>query len=211
MQLTSQRNQTIALAAVCQAALLVCDASKGKPINKEVATQLFKGVMVTSPDSIFDVYQNIQDLRGGCESMLKQMSGRTDRRDMELTRYIAGMMALSKKLLSSGKAQQHLTETIEQISRRLDHFDISSDSVMTNFADGYSKAISPLGQKIQVMGDPNVLTQDVVQNRIRAILLAGVRAAVLWRQMGGKRRQFIFNRKQILQDVVLFHKELTSY
>lgn len=211
MQLTSQRNQTIALAAVCQAALLVSDASKGKPINKEVATQLFQGVMVTSPDSIFDVYQNIQDLRGGCESMLKQMSGRTDRRDMELTRYVAGMMALSKKLMNSAKAQQHLTDTIEQISRRLDHFDISSDSVMCNFADGYSKAISPLGQKIQVMGDPNVLTQDVVQNRIRAILLAGVRAAVLWRQMGGKRRQFIFNRKQILQDVVLFHKELTSY
>lgn len=211
MQLTSQRNQTIALAAVCQAALLVCDASKGKPINKEVATQLFKGVMVTSPDSIFDVYQNIQDLRGGCESILKQMSGRTDRRDMELTRYVAGMMALSKKLMNSNNAQQHLTDTIEQISRRLDHFDISSDSVMRNFADGYSKAISPLGQKIQVMGDPNVLTQDVVQNKIRAILLAGVRAAVLWRQMGGKRRQFIFNRKQILQDVVLFHKELTSY
>lgn len=211
MQLTSQRNQTIALAAVCQAALLVCDASKGKAINKEVATQLFKGVMVTSPDSIFDVYQNIQDLRGGCESILKQMSGRTDRRDMELTRYVAGMMALSKKLMNSNKAQQHLTETIDQISRRLDHFDIGSDSVMRNFADGYSKAISPLGQKIQVMGDPNVLTQDIVQNKIRAILLAGVRAAVLWRQMGGKRRQFIFNRKQILQDVVLFHKELTSY
>lgn len=211
MQLTSQRNQTIALAAVCQAALLVCDASKGKSINKEIATQLFQGVMVTTPDSIFDVYQNIQDLRGGCESMLKQMSGRTDRRDMELTRYVAGMMALSKKLMNSSDAQHHLTETIEQISRRLDHFDISSDSVMTNFADGYSKAISPLGQKIQVMGDPNVLTQDVVQNRIRAILLAGVRAAVLWRQMGGKRRQFIFNRKQILQDVVLFHKEISSY
>lgn len=211
MQLTSQRNQTIALAAVCQAALLVCDASKGKSIDKEVTTQLFKGVMVTSPDSIFDVYQNIQDLRGGCESILKQMSGRTDRRDMELTRYVAGMMALSKKLMNSNKAQQDLTDTIDQISRRLDHFDISSDSVIRNFADGYSKAISPLGQKIQVMGDPNVLTQDIVQHKIRAILLAGVRAAVLWRQMGGKRRQFIFNRKQILQDVVLFHKELTSY
>lgn len=211
MKLNSQRNQTIALAAICQSALLVCHASKGKAIDKDAAKQLFNGVMETTPNSVFDVYQNIQDLRTGCDSMLKQMSGKTDRKDMELTRYIAGMMALSKKLMHSKKAQKHLSEAIEQVARRLDHFDIVSDTVMSNFADGYSKAISPLGQKIQVMGDPNVLTQDVVQNKIRALLLAGVRAAVLWRQMGGKRRQFIFNRKQILQDVVLFHQEISSY
>ncbi len=211
MNLDLQRNQTIALAAVCQAALMVCDASRGKVLDKDALRQLFNGVMVTSPDSVFDVYQNIQDLRAGCNTMLQQMSGRTDNRDMELTRYVAGIMALSKKLMHSSQAQQQLTESIEQISRRLDHFDITSDTVASNFADGYSKAISPLGQKIQVMGDANILTQDVVQNKIRALLLAGVRAGVLWRQMGGKRRQFIFNRKQILQDVVLFHKEISSY
>ena len=211
MESNCQRNQTIALAAICQSALLVSEASRGKPLDKEAAKQLLSGVMVTSPDSVFDVYQNIQQLRYGSESMLKQMSGKTNNKDMELTRYIAGIMALSKKLMNSSKSQSFLSESIDQISRRLGHFDIVSDSVMRNFADGYSKAISPLGQKIQVMGDPNVLTQDIVQHRIRALLLAGVRAGVLWRQMGGKRRQFIFNRKQILQDVVLFHKEISSY
>lgn len=211
MSFDPQRNQTIALAAICQAASMVCDASRGKALDKDALRQLFNGVMVTSPNSVFDVYQNIQDLRAGCNSMVKQMSGKTDNRDMELTRYIAGIMALSKKLMQSSKAQQQLSEAIDQVSRRLDHFDITSDTVASNFADGYSKAISPLGQKIQVMGDANVLTQDVVQNKIRALLLAGVRAGVLWRQMGGKRRQFIFNRKQILQDVVLFHKEISSY
>ncbi|MEH6454630.1 MAG: DUF489 family protein, partial [Psychromonas sp.] len=35
-------------------------------------------------------------------------------------------------------------------------------------------------------------------HKIRALLLAGVRAAVLWRQIGGKRRQLIFSRKAML-------------
>ncbi len=35
-------------------------------------------------------------------------------------------------------------------------------------------------------------------HRVRALLLAGVRAAVMWRQMGGKRRHILFKRKAIL-------------
>jgi high frequency lysogenization protein len=142
--------------------------------------------------------------------MLKLLSGKTDKKDIELTRYVAGVLALAKRLLQKPAALNELKQTIDQVERRLEHFGINDDSVIANFADAYSKAISPLGQKIQVLGNPDVLRQPNVQNKIRALLLAGVRAAVLWRQMGGKRRQFIFSRKNILQDAILFHKELTS-
>ncbi len=33
--------------------------------------------------------------------------------------------------------------------------------------------------------------------KIRALLLAGIRSSVLWRQMGGSRLQFIFSRQKI--------------
>lgn len=208
--MSSQRNQTIALAAVCQTALFVSKIAKGEHIDNDVLTPLYNALMITSPNSVFDVYKNIEDLRPGCELMLKQLSGKTDKRDIELTRYVAGVMALSKRLLQKPAALNELKQTIDDVERRLEHFEISDDSVIANFADAYSKTISPLGQKIQVLGNPNVLRQPNIQNKIRALLLAGVRAAVLWRQMGGKRRQFIFSRKNILQDAILFHKELTS-
>jgi high frequency lysogenization protein len=38
-----------------------------------------------------------------------------------------------------------------------------------------------------------------VQHRIRALLLAGIRAAVLWRQVGGKRRHFFFGKGKIVK------------
>ena len=37
------------------------------------------------------------------------------------------------------------------------------------------------------------------QERIRALLLAGIRAVILWRQVGGRRRYLIFRRKEILK------------
>jgi high frequency lysogenization protein len=67
-----------------------------------------------------------------------------------------------------------------------------------------------LDKKIQVIGNPNVLKQENVQNQVRALLLAGVRAGVLWRQYGGQRRQFVFSRQKILQEAVLFNKELSA-
>lgn len=208
--MSSQRNQTIALAAVCQSALFVSKIAKGEHIDGEALVPLYGALMITSPSSVFDVYKDIDDLRPGCELMLKLLSGKTDKKDIELTRYVAGVLALAKRLLQKPAALNELKQTIDQVERRLEHFGINDDSVIANFADAYSKAISPLGQKIQVLGNPDVLRQPNVQNKIRALLLAGVRAAVLWRQMGGKRRQFIFSRKNILQDAILFHKELTS-
>ncbi|MEW8459773.1 MAG: DUF489 family protein [Candidatus Thiodiazotropha endolucinida] len=36
-------------------------------------------------------------------------------------------------------------------------------------------------------------------NKIRALLLSGIRAATLWRQTGGRRRQLLFVRKRYIQ------------
>ena len=47
-------------------------------------------------------------------------------------------------------------------------------------------------------GDPQLLKQVDNQHKVRALLLAGVRSAVLWRQLGGKRRQILLNRQRIL-------------
>jgi high frequency lysogenization protein len=44
-----------------------------------------------------------------------------------------------------------------------------------------------------------VLKSDANQHHIRALLLAGLRSALLWNQVGGKRRHFIFSRKQMLK------------
>ena len=38
-----------------------------------------------------------------------------------------------------------------------------------------------------------------MQDKIRACLLAGIRSAVLWRQVGGSKWQLLFHRKKLVQ------------
>lgn len=206
----NKRAQIISLAACCQAATMISQAAKGKSINKDALSCMLTGVMATSPDSVLDVYNDIESFQDGSRLLVLQLSGQASKKDVEVTRYLAGVMALSKRLLNSPDALNQLQKQLDDINRRMEHFDINDPSIIANFADAYSQVISPLGQKIQVMGSPAILSQPHYQNLVRALLMCAVRAAVLWRQMGGKRRQFIFSRRNILQEAQLFNQEIST-
>ncbi|MBL4823491.1 MAG: DUF489 family protein, partial [Colwellia sp.] len=92
-----------------------------------------------------------------------------------------------------------LGERIEATKRQLDHYSITSETLIASFASIYSDIISPLGARIQVAGEPNILKQTANQHKIRALLLAGIRSTVLWRQVGGKRRRIIFSRNKLVK------------
>ena len=204
-----QRNQTIAMAAICQAALMIQQAAKGQSINYETLDALLRGVLNTNPESPADVYPNPAVFEAGSALLVHQLSGQATSKDVEVTRYLAGIMSLAKKVMKSQAAGTDLSQAIKNIERRLEHFEITEPSIVENFADAYSKIISPIGQKIKVIGSPAVLKQPSVQSLVRALLLAGVRAAVLWRQTGGQRRQFIFSRNAILKNAISLNKELS--
>ena len=69
--------------------------------------------------------------------------------------------------------------------------------------------MSPLAPKIQVAGNPQHLSLEANQKRVRALLLAGIRSAVLWRQLGGKRRDILFFRKKLLNTTKNVLKEIS--
>ena len=62
----------------------------------------------------------------------------------------------------------------------------------------YQQTISQLGKRIQVVGNPNVLQQPATAARIRTLLLAAVRFAWLWDQLGGRRWHFVVRRRGML-------------
>ena len=69
--------------------------------------------------------------------------------------------------------------------------------MLGTLAGMYVDIISPLGSRIQVKGSPLYLQQPAMHNRIRACLLAGIRSAILWRQVGGTKWQLLFFRRRI--------------
>ena len=81
------------------------------------------------------------------------------------------------------------------MQQQLEHFDVVHPNVTARLADIYMKHISTLGPRIMVSGEHNYLEATDNANRVRALLLAGIRAAVLWEQLGGGRLQFLMRRK----------------
>lgn len=190
-------NQVMALAAMCQVAKQVQKIAQYGSSNDYELEKLLNSIVETSPNSPSDVYQGTENLRDGYKNLLNQLSA-GEKKDVEIVKYVGGLMQLERALSAKASSLAELGKSIEDVKRRLDHFAITDDTVIAALADIYSKVLSPLGHRIQVYGKPDLLKQQLVQHKIRALLLAGVRSAVLWRQMGGKRRHFFFAKRKII-------------
>ncbi|APE05428.1 MAG: lysogenization regulator HflD [Alteromonas sp.] len=192
----------LALAGVCQAAALVQQlARKGTADNEAVEASL-SSILVTDPETPQHVFGKLGNLHVGYATLVSQISDKQATKDTELTRYIASILGLERKLAKKPKAMQELGERISHVQRQLAHVDFQNPQIVSSLASIYSDVVSPLAPRIQVAGNPDYLGQPATQHKVRALLLAGVRAAVMWRQMGGKRRNILFKRKQILNSAV---------
>lgn len=190
-------HQVMALAAMCQVAKQVQKIAQYGSSNDYELEKLLNSIVETSPESPSDVYQGTENLRDGYKCLLNQLSA-GEKKDVEIVKYVGGLMQLERALSAKASSLAELGKSIEDVKRRLDHFAITDDTVIAALADIYSKVLSPLGHRIQVYGKPDLLKQQLVQHKIRALLLAGIRSAVLWRQMGGKRRHFFFAKRKII-------------
>ncbi|MBB1329120.1 high frequency lysogenization protein HflD [Pseudoalteromonas sp. SR43-7] len=189
--------QVMALAAMCQVAKQVQKIAQYGSNNEHDLEILLSCIIQTTPESPEDVYQGTDNLRDGYKTLMAQLTAGAQK-DVEIVKYVGGLMQLERALNANDKSLNELGKRIDDIHRRLDHFAITDESVVAGLADIYSSVLSPLGHRIQVYGKPELLKQQLTQNKIRALLLAGVRSAVLWRQMGGKRRHFFFSKRKIL-------------
>ncbi|RJG48713.1 high frequency lysogenization protein HflD [Motilimonas pumila] len=197
------QDRTLAFAGIWQAAALVEEVARTGQCKPDAMKSCLNSLMATDPNSTLAVYGSMADLKLGFEVLVDQLENQNNQRHIMITRYVIGLLALEKKLAKRGDQMNLLAERITQVKRQLAHFNIEDEQVIANLASVYSDIISPLGPRIQVSGKPEILQQTSAQYKIRALLLAGIRSCVLWRQVGGKRRHIIFSRKKMVQQAKL--------
>ncbi|GAC14586.1 high frequency lysogenization protein HflD [Aliiglaciecola lipolytica] len=207
----SEQQKIVALAGVCQAAALVQSvARKGEADNTAFKANI-NSLILTDTQSTIEVYGSIENLEIGLVTLISQLSNAPLQKDAEVTRYIASILGLERKLKKSPSKLSELSKRIEQIQRQTAHLDLFDDQMISNLASIYSDVISPLGTKIQIAGVPAQLKQNTNQHKVRALLLSGLRSAVLWRQLGGKRRQILFNRKSIVTNALTLQRSINHF
>ena len=196
--ISKEIEQQLALAGVCQVATLVQAIARKGSCDETAFEASISSVLVTEPENPQQVFGSLANLRIGFGTLAAQLDGNSKKKDAELTRYIASILSLERKLNRNQASLASLGERISHAQRQLAHIDFESNQNLASLASIYTDVVSPLAPKIQVAGNPSYLSLESNQQKVRALLLAGVRAAVLWRQMGGKRRQILFSRKAIL-------------
>lgn len=192
---------SIALAGVCQSARLVHQFAHTGSVDKEIFRTSLSSLLVTQPDSTLEIFGNqLENLTLGLETSLSQLSTRQGKMDAEIGRYWIGILVLSQKLAKNPDAKTELSRRLQQLERQLALYDndILHEQMITNIAAIYSDIISPMGSRIQVYGLQDLLSRPDIQHRVRASLLAGIRAGILWQQVGGSRWQFFFSRQKLL-------------
>jgi high frequency lysogenization protein len=193
------RNRTIALAALFQCVEGVTQiASQGK-VDNALFEACIHSVLTEEDTSIEDLYGGLDKLRTGLRVLMYQLGtgsltpdGRP--KDIEATRYAVNLLYLEKKLTNDPDMFQGLLKSLENVQQQLGFFDMTHPNIVARLAELYSNTISKIGPRIMIKGDQNYLANPDNASKIRALLLAGVRAALLWRQAGGTRWKLIFSR-----------------
>lgn len=188
------RDSVIALAGVCQAAAVVQRIAHKGTIDDASLETLLRSILEQNPANTEAVYGDVAALALGLQTLLDQISVSHSHRDREIARYVANLLSLERRLLRNPAMLDVIGTRIASAKKQCEHFPITHENVVANLASIYKDTISTLPLRIQVSGNPRYLEAKDNQNRVRAVLLAGIRSAVLWRQCGGRRRHLLLQR-----------------
>ncbi|MCP3866926.1 MAG: high frequency lysogenization protein HflD [Gammaproteobacteria bacterium] len=205
----TQRDKCIALSGVFQAADLASRIARRGMADSQAMESSIYSLFQINANTVEAVYGGLPGVSQGLKTLLAQLSGEKNR-NIDMTRYVISLLHLERKLSKQPDLLQQLGEGISSTNERLEHFPMLHPNILAGMADIYSNTISTLRPRIMIQGEPLHLQNTENVNRIRALLLAGIRSAMLWRQCGGNRLQILLSRKRLLETAHYLHREIKN-
>lgn len=202
------RDQVIALAAVFQSCQLVDTLARTGNVLPESLHTAMTSLLEQNPSSCETVFGSAANLAYGFDTMAELLTLGRQGKPPDTLRYVLGVLYLHRKLLKSPTLLAKVGAGIARASNQAQHFSPTHENVINNLADLYQNTISTFRFRVQINGQSGFLRQTSVANRVRCLLFAGIRAGILWHQLGGRRWHFIFYRKQMIEQLNLIRREL---
>jgi len=207
MELKTITNQTIALAGIAQVTVLVQQLATTGTCDQQAMEASIGSVLKIDSDSVADIYGGLGGLRLGFEQLNGQITG-NKHPEPEQARYAASIVFLERKLAERKEMLSKIQAGIQKAQIQTEHFGLLHENVIANLGDLYHSTISTIMPRIMINGNQAYLSRSDIANKIRALLLAGIRSALLWRQCGGARWKFIFYRNKIQTELQNLIKHL---
>lgn len=193
----TDRDHALILGGVFQAARLTFELARyGRTVDEALEASV-ASLFQTTPESVQAVFGGPTQLTLGLHHFVTQLESPADR-NPELTRYSIRLLQLGRKLSLDKQKMASLGTDLEDFESRIDAFEFEKHTQYSQLAKIYQDHISGLSPRIMVQGEPLHLENPDIAARIRCALLAGVRAAHLWYQCGGKRWHLLTRQRRLL-------------
>jgi len=192
-------HRTLALAGVFQAASLVKQLAKTGRADEKYFLASIQSLFKIDAPTVMDVYEGVPNVTLGLKELQNFFTNNKAPKDADIARYVLSLLHLEKKLNQYSTMNDVIHTGLLRAKTQAAHFGPTHENVMANLASIYTDSLSTFSFRIQIIGEPIYLNQTYTVNKARALLLAGIRSAVLWRQMGGRRWQLLISRTSMIQ------------
>jgi high frequency lysogenization protein len=191
---------TLALAGVLQASAQVYDLAKKGSTDETAFTTSIHSIFKIDAKSVLDVFENESNLRLGLQQIVGFLGNNKRENNRNIGSYVFGIFILARKLTRKHDMIKNLQRRIAYAASQANYFSETHTNVIASLADIYVNTIGKLPYRLKVLGQAKYLHQTEIIYKVRALLLAGIRSAILWQQIGGTRWQLLFSRKKIVDE-----------
>jgi high frequency lysogenization protein len=190
------REQVIAVAGMMQALRLVRRMAEHGDAPAAPMLASLDSVFRIDAESTEAVFGGVASLRYGLDALRDLL--RTPAADPLLLRLAINLVKVERQFSHRRDMGMSLREGLLAIQPAANQHGADHPRVIEALGSLYAQTLSTLPVRISVRGNPQQLAKPECVATVRSLLLAGVRAAVLWRQLGGRPWRLIWHRQRTL-------------
>lgn len=187
-----------------QAAALVDELAVHGRCDTEEFDCSFNSLFTIEAETTREALGDIPCLSRGFSALSDYLGGQNRSPGRNIAYYLLSMLKISYQVLRNEDLSEELLTGLQRIDSSSSEFNMSRNSVINKIDGLYQDCISVLSPRIIVRGEQNYLRNNDNAARIRVLLLAGIRAAVLWQQLGGSRWRLFWSRKKYVETAQKF-------
>lgn len=197
--MTQTEQQVLALAGILQATYLVDQIARTGSADSASTNGILHSLFVFDTDEPIAVYGGLHNLQLGLRILRELLAGQRRDEYRGCIRYGLGILHLQRMLASDDRMQTTIRTRLQHTEKNLEHFSQDINRIASNIAAIYQDTISQMKYRIQITGSLQQLQNSHNADRIRALLLAAIRSAWLWRRVHGRRWQLLLGRHKLLK------------
>ena len=187
------------MAAIIQAAHIADEVAVTGKYSEKYVTASTNSIFSLDTSCLAEIYPDLSYLKLGLQNLISIFNDGKLYTKSRVVRYTFAIIQLQLILEKDSSMLMEIHKSLRINDEQSTDLLESLFNKCYRAAEIYLNTLSKLRFKIYISGDRECIRKDNNEQIIRAMLLAGVRAAFLWHQSGGRRWKLFFQRQKMVE------------